>query len=222
MGFKIVSISDTDFLQALKIAIQYKYVELRLDKLDFTDDDVIDDILCIIEAAELTVLTGIQKYNYIEFPKEYESKIIIDYPVELIDNLHLHYYFNNYKSLKMLSIHHWNGVDSINNIQNIISYLEMILKKYNYKFEYFDFIKIAVKIKSEEEEDVFFDLFNRYKNLSEKLILVPLGVKFQKSRAKSLYMGSPFMFCFVDKPATPCQLSYNRLSYYIDKLSNSK
>ena len=200
---KIVTLSETNYLRALEIAEEYKYIELRLAKLKLS----ILQIKQIINASEKTIITDfLSSSNPFICNILTNEKIIIDIPFDfLADNKNNFDIFSDCQIL--VSYHFWNNFTELLNDNKIYSIIEKMIEASNVlKINYF---KIAVMINNEEEEEKFFSLFEKYSELKGKLILIPLGKKFQQSRIKSLELGSPFMYCYVDTPATDCQLHFS-------------
>jgi len=202
---KIVTLSATNFEKALKIANEYKFIELRLAKLNFS----LQQIKQIIDVSEKIIITDFFDSNNPFLCNILNSKkIIIDIPFEfLLDEKNNFDTFSNCQIL--ISYHNWNNFSELYETKQIFSIIDkMITVEKILKINYF---KIAIIINNEQEEEQFFSLFEKYSEQKEKLILIPLGKKFQQSRIKSLELGSPFMYCYVDIPATDCQLSYDEL-----------
>ena len=202
---KIVTLSATNFEKALKIANEYKFIELRLAKLNFS----LQQIKQIIDVSEKIIITDFFDSNNPFLCNILNSKkIIIDIPFEfLLDEKNNFDTFSNCQIL--ISYHNWNNFSELYETKQIFSIIDkMITVEKILKINYF---KIAIIINNEQEEEQFFSLFEKYSEQKEKLILIPLGKKFQQSRIKSLELGSPFMYCYVDIPATDCQLSYAEL-----------
>ena len=200
----VVSIVESSFERALEIAKQYKFVELILDKLDFSALQIEQ----IIEVSEKTIITGLLNSNNPFLVNIMTNEnVIVDIPFDsLLEQENILETFSNVQLL--LSYHYWNNFTELLNSKKIDSIIKKMIATSN-DVKQISYFKIAVTINTEEEEKKFFSLFEQYAGLKGKLILIPLGKKFQHSRTKSLTLGSPFMYCYVDKPATECQLHYN-------------
>jgi len=202
---KVVTIINTEYLRALEIAKEYKYIELRLAKLKLS----IQQIKQIIDASEETIITDFfASDNPFLCNILANKKVIVDIPFDILLDEKTN--FEAFSDCQILaSYHYWNNFTELLNSNKLYSTVEKIIAASdNLKINY---IKIAALINNEQEEEDFFLLFDKYPDLKGKLVLIPLGIKFQYSRIKSLELGSPFMYCYVDKPATECQLSYEQL-----------
>ena len=205
MGKEIVTIVETNYLRTLEIAKEYKNIELRLDKLNFSAKQVEQ----IINASEKIIITNaLQSNNPFIFNLITNQNVIVDIPFDFLfdgnNNLDV------FADCQVLVSYHYDGSFAKLFDTKIHSMIKKMLTVSD--ILEVSYLKIAVTINDTQEEEKFFSLFEKYPELKEKLILVPLGKKFQYSRIKSLELGSPFMYCYVDKPATECQLSYEQLT----------
>ena len=203
MEKEIVTIVETNYFRSLEISKEYKNIELRLDKLDFT----IKQIEQIIDVSDKTIISGIlHSDNPFIFNIMTNPKVIVDIPFDFFVKNEKLDTFSNCDVL--ISYHHSGNFATLFDTKIHSMIKKMLTVGDILKVSYF---KIAVTINDTQEEEKFFSLFEKYSDLQGKLILIPLGKKFQLSRIKSLELGSPFMYCYVDKPATECQLSYEQL-----------
>ena len=198
----IISVANEPYEKIMELAMAYRKIELRLTQLFLTNKQ----ILKIIDSAELVVITGIAEldnsndFHKINFNCNQSKKIIIDCPAEKINNKNLLKYIENPATKKILSYHQFSNIEKIENI------FPSLLKKMNTDINKYDIIKIAVSVENTDDENELFFLFTKYPAFN--FILIPLGEKYQKSRIKSLKLGSKYMFCYVNNPITACQLHY--------------
>ena len=198
----IVSIINESFEKIIHITSVYKKIELRLKQLSLTNEQIIS----IINISELVVITDITEldvthnFHKINFNAKQIEKIIIDCPIEKIENKNIIKYINDTVIKKILSYHQWLHTEKIENI------FPNLLEKIGTNINKYFIIKIAVLVENSDEEYTLFSIFNNYPDFN--FILIPLGKKFQKARIKSLELGSKYMFCYVSNPVTDCQLHY--------------
>jgi len=200
----VISIVDSSFERTLEIAKQYKFVELRLDEIDFS----VNQIEQIVEVSEKTIITGLLDcYNPFLVNIINDEKVIIDIPFDSLQeqkNI-----LDTFSVVEILvSYHRENNSTELFNLNKIDSIIKKMIA-INDEIKRINYFKIAVTINTEAEEKKYFSLFDKYPEIKGKLILIPFGKKFQYSRIKSLKLGSPLMYCYIDKPATECQLHYD-------------
>ena len=212
----IVTIANETFENILRIASEYKQIELRLDKLNLS----FKQINKIIEIAELVILTDISyvldnlfcfHYEILPALLDNSKKIFI-----VINFEQLELFYKNYTNLsnipfqKILSFHKWK-IDEISIIDEVNKILNSIKN-----VEQFDLFKFAFNILTKEQLDELFSILQKFPTIKDKLILIPLGEKFKYERISFLKVCSTYMFCYTTQPVIEGQLSYDDYIFFFE------
>jgi 3-dehydroquinate dehydratase len=199
----IVTIANYSFDEIVEIVKNYKQIELRIDKLNLSSEQ----ILTIIDLAELAVITDFSENLDTTFPEikttdKQSQNVIVSYSHHRSEFFEQYPFYRNSNVRKMLSFHSFDTQnDSITKLFD-----DLITKYFDDRFKY---IKFAVYIETQEHLNELYDVRRKYRELSEKLILIPLGEKFKYERKKFLECGIPYMFCHLGRPVFSYQLHYS-------------
>lgn len=208
-----VSIANCNYENIIEMVDKYQLVELRLDKLSLTNQQ----IKSIIEKANSVIVTmRPEKLNDDERIKM--IKYAIDCDVDYIDveidsadeyKTELIKYARNKNTKVIVSYHNYEKTPVRRELDEVIRWSEESEA---------DIIKIACFVNSEKDAAVLISLYE----LDKKIISIGMGEKGRITRVASLMLGAPFTFAAVsdEKLTAPGQLSVEKIKYISELINN--
>lgn len=189
-----LTVANMTFEQALELIPQFPMAEIRMDLLEFTDEEY--KKIFLLSTELIATCRNDTKISQLENAINYGADYIdIEYEILERDRNHLLGLAKSKKAKVIISHHNFDNSDS--------DKWDEIIK--NSKEYGADFVKLAVKVDTKEDAIKLMNLYTKYQNI----IAFGLGEWAQFTRIMSYYIGAPWVFVYYEKSIAEGQLRYD-------------
>ncbi len=211
-----VSIGNITFNKAIDIINNENFVELRLDKMNVTTDEIktlfSQDCKLIATYRKTNNITDDERLISLKTAIDsgaYYVDVDINNSDDFINEIIFHAKNKNRKII--ISYHNFKETPSENFLNNIVE------KCYSYNA---DIVKVACFVNDISDNERLFYLFNNYKNI----ISIGMGEKGKVTRIAGLSLGAPFTYASLNEndETAPGQIDKETLINIFNKMEDLK
>ncbi|MBE9468877.1 MAG: type I 3-dehydroquinate dehydratase [Bacteroidetes bacterium] len=211
-----ISIGNKKFEEVKKIINNENFVELRLDKMELTKDEINElfsqDCKLIATYRKKLNITDDERLIALKTAIDsgaYYIDVDINNSVDFINEVIFHVKNKNRKII--ISYHNFKETPSENFINTIVD------KCYTYKP---DIVKVACFVNDILDNSTIFSLYNNFKNI----ISIGMGEKGKVTRIAGLSLGAPFTYASLNEyeETAPGQIDKTTLLNLFKKMEDLK